>query len=92
MPLTNCTPWDSATRLTSSGFANSTHSAMPRSAQRIAALIVRGSSPSGNTMRLLASRASSVNWKRNAGGDKRRKRLEASTKPLTKEASNFSLV
>ena len=58
----------------------------------MAALIVRGSSPSGKTIRLFAARATSVNWKRNAGGDKRRKRLEASTNPLTKAASNFSLV
>jgi len=36
--------------------------AMPRSAQMAAALTVRGSSPSGSTIRLPALRASSVSW------------------------------
>ena len=58
----------------------------------MAALMVRGSSPSGNTIRLFAARANSVNWKRNAGGDRRRERLEASANPLMKVVSNFSLM
>ena len=65
---------------------------MPRSAQSTAALMVRGSSPSGSTMRFFAARASSVNWKRNAGGDKRRKRVESATKLLIKSALKCWLV
>ena len=48
--------------------------AIPRSAQIAAALTVRGSSPSGNTIVLPALRAKSVNLKRNAAGEIRASR------------------
>ena len=59
---------------TDSGSANNTDFAIPRSAQIAAALTVRGSSPSGNTIVLPALRAKSVNLKRNAAGEIRASR------------------
>ena len=67
-------PCSAATFFTDSGSANNTDFAIPRSAQIAAALTVRGSSPSGNTMVLPALRAKSVNLKRNAAGEIRASR------------------
>lgn len=61
MPVPNSTPCAVATRRISSGSPNSMQVAIPRSAQIAAALTVRGSSPSGKTIRFFALRANSVN-------------------------------
>ena len=71
-PSGSVRPCPSATCRTRSGLASSTGRAMPFSTQRIAAFTVRGSSPSGSTMRLAAARAFWMSSYRNALGGRRR--------------------
>ena len=65
------TPCFLATSWISSGFPSSTQRAMPRSETMEAAATVRGSVPSGSTMRLFAARAASTSRWRKAGGESR---------------------
>ena len=74
---------DSATACTAAGLASSTQRAMPFSWQMAAARTVRGSEPSGSTMRLLASRAFCIILKRNWAGDTRSVSPAAGFKPDT---------
>ncbi|MNN24151.1 hypothetical protein D3C81_1375710 [compost metagenome] len=61
-PAGRVMPCSLAMAATSSGRASSTQRAMPRSWQMAAARMVRGSLPSGRTMRLLASWARLTSW------------------------------
>lgn len=61
-PSGSTMPWAWATARTSSGLASSTQRAIPRAWQIAAACTVRGSLPSGRTMRLPAFCARCTTW------------------------------
>ena len=83
------TPCFSATSWISSGFPSSTHLAIPRDATMAAASTVRGSAPSGSTIRLRSARAASTRRCLNAGGDRRGTRCSIE-KRLTHSTSTQS--
>ena len=83
------TPCLAATSRISSGFPRRTQRAIPRAPTIAAAATVRGSVPSGRTMRRMSERAASMSRYRKAGGETRATR-DGWAKPFTQAGSTWS--